>query len=154
MTDHCIVGTWAILDMALLLAPQMTEARAVKMIDSQPQTKTTIHGNHAEYIVRFDGPVNHYASRLEIVQGGRVVRTLVPLENAAVDVLFAAGPVPAPGRYNLRWTAISGDGEQSSGQVHRTTVGPTAVGFFSATFTPREAGSGAEWCPCPRSGPN
>ena len=57
------------------------------------------------------------SSRLEIVQDGRVVRTLLPLNNAAVDVLFAAGTVPAPGRYDLRWTAISGDGEQSSGQI-------------------------------------
>ncbi|HYZ64139.1 MAG TPA: copper resistance protein CopC, partial [Acetobacteraceae bacterium] len=59
----------------------------------------------------------HYASRLEIVQDGRVVRTLRPLVNAAVDVLFAAGPTPAPGRYDLRWTAVSGDGEQSSGEI-------------------------------------
>lgn len=117
MTDHQIVGKRAILAMALLLAPQITEARAVKMIDSNPQAETTIHGNHAQYIVRFDGPVNHYASRLEIVQDGRVVRTLVPLADAAVDVLFAAGPVPAPGHYGLHWTAISGDGEQSNGQI-------------------------------------
>jgi methionine-rich copper-binding protein CopC len=61
--------------------------------------------------------VNHYASRLEIVQDGRVVRTLRPLQNAAVDVLFAAAPVPAPGRYYLRWMAISGDGDQSSGEI-------------------------------------
>jgi methionine-rich copper-binding protein CopC len=117
MSDHQIVGKWAILAMALLLAPQIAQARAVKMIDSQPQTETIIHGDHAEYVVRFDGPVNHYESRLEIVQGGRVIITFAPLGDAAVDVLFAAGPAPAPGHYNLRWTAISGDGDQSSGQV-------------------------------------
>jgi methionine-rich copper-binding protein CopC len=117
MTDRRIVGGSAILAMALLLAPQMTEARAVTMIESKPQAETTIQGDHAEYIVRFDGPVNHYASRLEIVQDGQVVRTLRPLTNAAVDVLFAAAPVPAPGRYYLRWTAISGDDEQSTGEI-------------------------------------
>ncbi|HUB47924.1 MAG TPA: copper resistance protein CopC [Acetobacteraceae bacterium] len=117
MTDRLIVGGTALLAIALLLAPQTTQARAVNMVESNPQAETIIHGDHAEYVVRFDGPVNHFASRLEIVQDGRVVRTLRPLENAAVDVLFAAGPVPAPGRYALRWTAISGDGEQSSGQI-------------------------------------
>jgi copper resistance protein C len=117
MTDRLIIGGSALLAMTLLLAPQTTEARAVKMVESNPQAETIIHGDHAEYVVRFNGPVNHYASRLEIVQDGRVVRTLLPLENAAVDVLFAAGPVPAPGRYALRWTAISADGEQSSGEI-------------------------------------
>lgn len=117
MTDRPIIRASALLTMAMLLAPQMTEARAVKMVESNPQAETIIHGDHAQYVVRFDGPVNHNASRLEIVQDGRVVRTLLPLTNAAVDVLFAAGTVPAPGRYDLRWTAISGDGEQSSGQI-------------------------------------
>ena len=117
MTDRQITGGSTLLAMALLLAPQTTEARAVKMVESNPQAETIIHGDHAQYVVRFDGPVNHNASRLEIVQDGRVVRTLLPLTNAAVDVLFAAGTVPPPGRYDLRWTAISGDGEQSSGQI-------------------------------------
>jgi methionine-rich copper-binding protein CopC len=117
MTDRRNVGGSAILALALLLAPHMTDARAVNMVESKPQAETTIDGDHAEYVVRFDGPVNHYASRLEIVQGGRVVRTLRPLQNAAVDVLFAATPVPAPGSYHLRWTAISGDGQQSSGEI-------------------------------------
>jgi len=117
MIDRRIVGGSAILAVALLLAPHMTNARAVNMVESKPQAETTIHGDHAAYIVRFDGPVNHYASRLEIVQDGHVVRTLRPLENAAVDVLFAAAPTPAPGRYSLRWTAVSGDGEQSSGEI-------------------------------------
>jgi hypothetical protein len=97
MTDRRNVGGSAILALALLLAPHMTDARAVNMVESKPQAETTIDGDHAEYVVRFDGPVNHYASRLEIVQDGRVVRTLRPLQNAAVDVLFAAAPVPAPG---------------------------------------------------------
>jgi methionine-rich copper-binding protein CopC len=117
MTDRRNVGGSAILALALLLAPHMTDARAVNMVESKPQAETTIDGDHAEYVVRFDGPVNHYASRLEIVQDGRVVRTLRPLQNAAVDVLFAAAPVPAPGSYHLRWTAISGDGQQSSGEI-------------------------------------
>jgi hypothetical protein len=74
MTDRRNVGGSAILALALLLAPHMTDARAVNMVESKPQAETTIDGDHAEYVVRFDGPVNHYASRLEIVQDGRVVR--------------------------------------------------------------------------------
>lgn len=110
----------ALLVMALLLSFQMSEARTVKMIESNPKAETIIHGDHAEFVVRFNGPVDHHASRLEIVQNGRVVHTFLPLENAAADVLYAAGPVPAPGHYDLRWIAIAGDGEQSDGQISFT----------------------------------
>lgn len=117
MTERWKGGGSAILAIALLLVPQMAEARAVNMIESKPRAEAAIQGDHAAYIVRFDGPVNHYASRLEIMQDGHLVRTLRPLENAAVDVLFAAAPVPPPGRYYLRWTAFSSDGEQNSGEI-------------------------------------
>ena len=107
---------------ATLLLPGLAAARAVHMMGSTPAAETIIHGDHAEYVVRFDGPVNHYASRMEITQNGQVVHKLAPLTDSAVDVLFAAGPVPPVGRYGLHWTAVSADGETSSGEI------PFAVG--------------------------
>ena len=102
---------------ALAFLPDRAAARPVQMTASTPQAEAIIRGDHAEYVVRFDGPVNHYQSRMEIVQDGRVVQTMPPLQDSAVDVLFANGPVPPPGRYGLRWTAISGGGETSTGEI-------------------------------------
>ena len=102
---------------ALLLTPGVAAARPVQMMESKPKAETIIRGDHAEYVVRFDGPVNHYTSRLEITQDGRVVRALRPLTDGAVDVLFAAGSVPPPGRYGLHWTAVSADGDTTSGEI-------------------------------------
>jgi copper resistance protein C len=106
----------------LLFAPGLAVARPVHMTDSQPKAETIIHGDHAEYVVRFDGPVNHDASRLEIVQDGHVKQSLRPLKDSAVDVLFAAGAVPQAGRYGLHWTAVSADGETTSGEIPFTVA--------------------------------
>ena len=80
---------------------------------SSPAAEAIIHGRHAEYVTRFDGPVYHQASRLQIMQSGRVVQSLTPLWDSAPDVLFAGAEVPAPGRYLLHWAARS----SSSGDI-------------------------------------
>jgi methionine-rich copper-binding protein CopC len=102
-----LAGTWS----------GVTAARTLHMMQSSPTAETIIQGNHAQYVVRFDGPVNHYASRLEITQGGNVVQTLNPLQDSAVDVLFASGAVPKPGSYMLHWEAVSAEGDTSKGDI-------------------------------------
>ncbi len=37
-----------------------------------------MHGGHAQYVVRFDGPVDHAQARLEILRDGQVVQRLKP----------------------------------------------------------------------------
>jgi methionine-rich copper-binding protein CopC len=97
--------------------PGLAAASPVQMMQSTPAAKAIVHGDHAQYVVRFDGPVNHLASRLEITRDGKVVQTLHPLTNAAVDVLFASGAVPVAGRYMLHWDAVCPDGERSTGDI-------------------------------------
>jgi len=84
---------------------------------SSPAAETIIHGRHAEYVIRFDGPIDHQASRMQITQSGKVIQSLTPLLDSAADVLFAGGEVPAPGHYLLHWQARSSDGDDSSGDI-------------------------------------
>ncbi|HKM63422.1 MAG TPA: copper resistance protein CopC [Acidisphaera sp.] len=106
------------LGLALLVAvPGMATARPVQMRESTPVAETILHGNNAQYVIRFDGPVNHFASRMVIMQGDRIVQTLTPLRDSAVDVLYASGRVPSPGRYALHWEAVSADGDTSKGDI-------------------------------------
>jgi len=98
-------------------SPPQAQARALHLLEASPTAHAIIYGDHAEYVVRFDGPVDHVASRLEIVQSGRVIRALVPLGDSAVDVLFASGETPPAGNYLLRWRAVSPDGEVSVGDI-------------------------------------
>jgi methionine-rich copper-binding protein CopC len=103
---------------AILLSPAVADARALHVQDSTPAAQAIIAGRHAEYVIHFDGLVDHRASRMEIIQSGRVVQTLVPLDDSAPDVLFASGETPRPGKYVLRWRAIcSDDGVASNGEI-------------------------------------
>ncbi len=117
-TDRrCSVFGSTLLLAGLVLWPHVAAARSLHVRDSVPASEAIIHGRHAEYVIRFDGPVDHVASRMEIVQSGRVVQSLVPRVDSAVDVLFASGEVPAAGRYVLHWRAVSADGEVSNGDI-------------------------------------
>ncbi len=112
------VRTLAVMIAALLIWGQMAVAGSLHMRDTVPAADAIIHGRHAEYIIRFDGPVDHIASHMEIMQSDRVVQSLTPLGDSAVDVLFASGEAPPPGRYLLRWQARSAvDGTVSSGSI-------------------------------------
>ena len=103
---------------AILLSPAVADARALLVRESTPAAEAIITGLHAEYVIRFDGLVDHRASRMQIMQSGRVVQTLVPLGDSAPDVLFASGEAPRPGKYVLRWKAISAaDGIASNGDI-------------------------------------
>jgi methionine-rich copper-binding protein CopC len=106
---------------ACLLWPVLAMARPLHVEQSAPAAEAIIHGDHAQYVVRFDGPVNHLASRMRIMQGDRVIETLQPLADSAADVLFASGAVPPPGHYTLHWEAVAADGELSQGDVPFTT---------------------------------
>jgi methionine-rich copper-binding protein CopC len=81
--------------------------RPLHMIDCFPAAQAIVDRNNAQYIVRFDAPVDHRASRLVITQGGRIVRNLTPLLDAAPDVLFASEPRLPAGDYQLHWSAKS-----------------------------------------------
>jgi methionine-rich copper-binding protein CopC len=84
---------------------------------STPAAEAIIQGRHAEYVIRFDGPVDHAASKIEVTQSGHVVQSLAPRLDSAVDVLFASGEAPAPGRYQLHWETTAPDGEVSRGDI-------------------------------------
>jgi methionine-rich copper-binding protein CopC len=101
----------------LMLWPHVAVAGSLHVCDSAPAAEAIIHGRHAEYVIRFDSPVDHAASRIEIVQSGHVVQSLTPRLDSAVDVLFASGETPATGHYLLHWQATSPDGVVSNGDI-------------------------------------
>ena len=92
--------------------------REMHVVTSAPAADAVMHGRNMQYIVRFDGPVDHLQSRLEILRDGHAVELLHPLLDSAPDVLFASAPTPAPGRYALHWTVKSmADEETTEGMI-------------------------------------
>jgi hypothetical protein len=100
---------------ALLLVPTTSAlARPMHVLDSTPAAEGIVHGGNAQYVVRFDGPVDHADSQLEILRDGQVVMRLAPLLDSATDVLFASAPAPEPGHYVLHWIVKSMPNEDIS----------------------------------------
>ena len=95
----------------LMISLGAENAVSLQMRDSNPKANATIHGRHAAFVIRFDAPVDHIRSRMEIVQSGKVIRVLAPREDSAPDVLFASGETPPPGHYTLHWQVRSQQGD-------------------------------------------
>jgi hypothetical protein len=91
----------------LLLSPTGAWSRPVRMTECFPAAQAIVDGNNAEYVVRFDGLVDHQASRMWITQGNSVARTLTPDLDSEPTVLFASSPRLPPGSYQLHWSAKS-----------------------------------------------
>jgi methionine-rich copper-binding protein CopC len=73
-------------------------------------------GRATSFSIRFDGPIDHAASRLTLVTP-HGVRSLRARLNSEPNTLFTAvGTLPA-GNYELRWEARAMDGEVSKGII-------------------------------------
>jgi len=95
-------------------------ARPMQVVDSHPRALEVIEGKqHVQFSLRFDGPVDHRQSLIQILDpNGVAVRVMHPLLDSAPDVLFASGPGLTAGSYQLRWVVRSlPDGDVSSGVV-------------------------------------
>jgi methionine-rich copper-binding protein CopC len=102
----------------LILVSPAAVAEDLHIRASTPAAGAVLTGSHAEYVIRFDGLVDHESSRIYIVQSGRVVQSLIPRGDSAPEVLFAGGEMPAPGDYQLQWQARSPtDAVVSSGVI-------------------------------------
>jgi methionine-rich copper-binding protein CopC len=92
--------------------PLPSWANPPQPIESRPAAEAILDGRTAEYVVRFDRPVDHERSRLFILRDGRTVAELRPSLDSEPEVLFAEAPALPPGTYELRWVVRSPSGEE------------------------------------------
>ncbi|MBV8892005.1 MAG: copper resistance protein CopC [Acidobacteria bacterium] len=104
--------------LAVFMMTDVAGAASLKVRDSIPESDAVIRGNPVEYVIRFDGIIEHAFSRIDITQSGRVIQSFPVFLGSAPNVLFALGEAPAPGPYVLHWQAKSAiDGSISSGEI-------------------------------------
>jgi len=109
--------------LVLLMSTANAPARQMRVMSSTPAAEAIMQGRNEQFVVRFDGPVDHARSRIEILRDGQVIRQLHPLLDSAADVLFASAPAPQPGHYVLHWSTKSlPDGEVSEGTIPFTVA--------------------------------
>lgn len=101
----------------------LAEARPLHVRDSFPAAEAIVDGRNAQYVVRFDGWVDHGASQMDITENGKIVEPLVPTGDSEPDVLAASATALPPGRYQLHWHAKSvPDGDFSDGSIPFTVA--------------------------------
>lgn len=105
----------AALALSLAAMPAWAEAR---LEASRPEANAVVPVPANLFEVRFNEPVNHYQSRLEILRDGQVVETLHP-QLRTEPAIIAARSMPLPaGRYVLRWLVMSAfDGRVTEGTI-------------------------------------
>ena len=62
----------------------VAEASPLDVRESYPAADMILDGRNAQYVVRFDGSVDHAASQLAITANGKIVETLVPPGTASL----------------------------------------------------------------------
>ena len=103
---------------AILVTCGLADARPLRVRNSLPAAEAIVDGSNAQYLIRFDGWIDHAASRIDVTQEGKTVETLVPNAESEPDLLLASAPRLPPGRYQLHWSAKSvPDGDFSEGFI-------------------------------------
>jgi len=101
----------------------LAEARPLNVRDSFPAAEAILDGRNAQYVIRFDGWVDHGASQMDVTENGKIVEPLVPTRDSEPDILATSAPALQPGRYQLHWHAKSvPDGDVSNGFIPFTVA--------------------------------
>ena len=83
---------------------------AQKVVQTMPAKDGTLSSAEGDYFVRFDQPVDHIHSTIDIKQDGKTVHTLRPRLNSGPNVLFARAPNLPPGKYVMHWSVPAANG--------------------------------------------
>jgi len=83
---------------------------AQKVVQTMPAKDGTLSSAEGDYFVRFDQPVDHIHSTIDIKQDGKTVQTLHPRLKSEPNVLFARAPNLAPGKYVMHWSVPAANG--------------------------------------------
>jgi hypothetical protein len=70
----------------MYMACGLGDARPLNVRDSSPKAEATVDGRKAQYVIRFDGWVDHGASQVDITENGKVIEPLVPTRDSEPDV--------------------------------------------------------------------
>jgi methionine-rich copper-binding protein CopC len=109
-----LVGlSFAFWSIGMLGAAAPAWADDVRVMESAPAASAVIARRSSEFFVRFDRPVDHIRSTLDIMSDGKLVERLKPRLQSAPAVLFARAPTLPPGNYTLHWSVRTMSGVEA-----------------------------------------
>jgi methionine-rich copper-binding protein CopC len=107
----------------MVMACALAEARPLHVRSSIPAGETIVDSRNTQYVLQFDGQIDHRTSSMEVISNGKVVEALVSLRGSEPTTLVASAPTLPPGRYQLHWRATSvPDGDVSEGFIAFTVA--------------------------------
>jgi hypothetical protein len=78
--SHFLLGAGVLTVMFAACGP--AEALPLHVRDSAPAAEAIVYGRNVQYLVRFDGWVDHGASQMDITECGKIVEPLVPTRDS------------------------------------------------------------------------
>ena len=103
---------------------------AQKVVETMPAKDGTLSSAEGDYFVRFDQPVDHIHSTIDIMQDGKTVQTLRPRLKSEPNCPVRAGAEPAARQ--VRHALVGPRGERIDRVPGRRFVlggeGPTLIG--------------------------
>ena len=99
--------------LGMLGAAAPARAEDVRVMESAPAASAVIARRSSEFFIRFDRPVDHAHSTLDITSEGKLVERLKPRLESAPAVLFARAPTLPAGNYKLHWSVRTMSGVEA-----------------------------------------
>jgi methionine-rich copper-binding protein CopC len=112
-----VTGVRVLIASLLLLASAGAQAHA-HLQQSTPADGSVIATAPAKLVLRFSEAAQLTA--LSITKQGGARQELAPLPDRAQATIEVALPALTPGRYEVSWRAVSGDGHVMPGTIHFT----------------------------------
>lgn len=102
----------------LAFAAASAQAHA-RLEASQPKADSEVAGPPKEIRLRFNEQLEPAFSKIQLVDAKETALALpkVQFDPADPKVMFVAAPALQPGRYRVRWTAMSHDGHKVNGEL-------------------------------------
>jgi methionine-rich copper-binding protein CopC len=105
------------------LSPSLAWAHAI-IVESTPAMNGVVTGPLLEIKLRFNERIDGSRSRLTLVSPDGVSHTIKLSQNTAPDSLTATVPDLTPGKYQLHWQVLAGDGHITQGNIPFSVVIP------------------------------
>lgn len=102
---------------ALIAASAVAHAHA-KLESAQPKANSELAAGPAEIRLHFSEPLEAAFSQIALVDAAQAAVALpaIALDKADPKVMFAAVPPLKPGKYEVRWSAMTRDGHKAKGR--------------------------------------
>jgi len=110
------LATFAMLLGALFLAAGRAEAHAI-ILSSKPAANSQVAQGPVDILLQFNSRIDIDHSRVSLVDPAGKVMALAAVEGSAPGSLTASGKTDAPGKWIIRWQALSLDGHITRGEI-------------------------------------